>query len=113
MLHRTHRLFTKFLPSLNFRPVTALLTIAEHAFYTTVMADPLQRAVSRFRSNSRPPGGDGSTAARISAAAFRAAVEQRLRNLERDMADLKGRLNGLIFLVAGTVITQVILKLVQ
>ncbi len=77
------------------------------------MPDPLQRALSRFRPTTRPPDGDASAAARISAAAFRAAVEQRLRNLERDMADLKGRLNGLIFLVAGTVITQVVLKLVQ
>ena len=72
----------------------------------------LKRAIARFQPDSRSPGGNGA-AARISAAAFRAAVEERLRNLERDMADLKGRLNGLIFLVAGTVITQVILKLVQ
>jgi hypothetical protein len=40
-------------------------------------------------------------------------VEQRLRNLERDMGELKGRLNGLIFLVIGTVVTQVTLRLVQ
>ena len=84
------------------------------------MTDRLQRAISRFRPDGRPPGrvsspagGNGTTAARISAAAFRAAVEQRLRNLEGDMADLKGRLNGLIFLVLGTVITQLVLKVVQ
>ena len=77
------------------------------------MSEQLRRAISRFRPDRRPPDGDAGTAARISAAAFRAAVEQRLRNLEREMGDLKGRLNGLIFLVAGTVITQVILKLVQ
>ena len=79
-------------------------------FYSLAMPNCLEGAVRRFR---RQPDDSGNTAARISAAAFRAAVEQRLRNLERDMADLKGRLNGLIFLVAGTVITQVILKLVQ
>ncbi len=77
------------------------------------MPDPLPRAVSRFRLGRRPAPENGAAAARISAAAFRAAVEQRLRNLEGDMGDLKGRLNGLIFLVAGTVITQVILKVVQ
>jgi len=77
------------------------------------MPDPLQRAISRFRPGRPAAGGNGTAAARISAAAFRAAVEQRLRNLEGDMADLKGRLNGLIFLVLGTVITQVILKVVQ
>ena len=77
------------------------------------MPDRLQRVISRFRPHGPSPDGNGATAARISAAAFRAAVGQRLRNLERDMADLKGRLNGLIFLVAGTVITQLVLKVVQ
>ena len=48
-----------------------------------------------------------------SAAAFRAAVEERLRALEREMAEVKSRINGLIFLIAGTVATQVILRLMQ
>jgi hypothetical protein len=48
-----------------------------------------------------------------SAAAFRASVEERLRALEREMAEVKGRVNGLIFLIAGTVATQVILRLIQ
>jgi len=48
-----------------------------------------------------------------SAAAFRAAVEERLRALEREMAEVKGRVNGLIFLIAGTVAAQVILRLIQ
>ncbi len=74
------------------------------------MRSTLERALARFR---RQPDASGNTAARISAAAFRAAVEMRLGNLERDMGDLKGRLNGLIFLVVGTVITQMVLKLVQ
>ena len=77
------------------------------------MTQRLERALCRFRPGRRPPAGDNATSARITAAAFRAAVEERLRNLEREMGELKGRLNGLIFLVAGTVITQVILKLVQ
>ncbi len=70
----------------------------------------LEHTFSRFR---RRPETGTNTAARVSAAAFRAAVAQRLRNLERDVGELKGRLNGLIFLVAGTVIAQVVLKLVQ
>lgn len=74
------------------------------------MSSRLADAVARFR---RPAGGDSRTSDRISAAAFRAAVEQRLRNLERDMSELKSRLNGLIFLVIGTVVTQVTLRLVQ
>lgn len=74
-----------------------------------LMTDQLERAVARFRRSD----GSGDVAGRVSAAAFRAAVEQRLRNLERDIGEVKGRLNGLIFLVIGTVITQVLLKLVQ
>ncbi len=79
-------------------------------FETNVlMTDQLERAVARFRRGD----GGSDVAGRVSAAAFRAAVEQRLRNLERDVGEVKGRLNGLIFLVIGTVITQVLLKLVQ
>jgi hypothetical protein len=37
-------------------------------------------------------------------------MEQRMRNLERDMGDIKTRVNGLIFLVAGTAITQLLSK---
>ena len=47
----------------------------------------------------------------MSAAEFRAATEQRLRALEREVAEVKGRVNGLIFVVAGAVITQVVLRL--
>jgi hypothetical protein len=50
---------------------------------------------------------------RGSAAAFRASVEERLRALEREMAEVKGRVNGLIFLIAGTVAAQVILRLIE
>ncbi len=75
--------------------------------------DALERAIARFRPSSRHSTQNGSVAGRISAAAFRAAVEQRLAALERDIGDLKGRLNGLIFLVIGTVITQVVLKVAQ
>ncbi len=74
------------------------------------MTDQLERAIARFRPRERASAVNGETAQRISAAAFRAAVQQRLRSLERDIGELKGRLNGLIFLVIGTVITQVVLK---
>ena len=90
------------------------------------MSSKLERALRRFRPDGRPrtgarlgpPGrrggddGDG-TWARSSAAEFRAATEERLRSLEREVAEVKGRINGLIFVVAGAVITQVVLRLVQ
>jgi hypothetical protein len=43
-------------------------------------------------------------------AAFRAGVEQRLLNLESQLGEVKTRLNGLLFFIASTVITQVLLK---
>jgi hypothetical protein len=72
------------------------------------MAADLERAIARFR---RPPV--DAADARVSAAAFRAAVQQRLRSLERDVGEVKTRVNGLIFVVIGAVITQVVLRLAQ
>ena len=48
-----------------------------------------------------------------SRSAFQAVVEERLRNLEQQLNELKSRVNGLIFLLVGVVVTQVILGLVQ
>ena len=46
-------------------------------------------------------------------AAFRATVEQRLKSLEGDLGEVKNRLNGLLFLVAGTVLAQLVLRLLH
>ena len=75
------------------------------------MPSSLQRALARFRR--RRADDDGDSRSRVSAAEFRAATEQRLRSLEREVAEVKGRINGLIFVVGGAVITQVVLRLVQ
>jgi len=74
------------------------------------VAKNLGRALARFR---RPANEGADTRVRISAAEFRAATEERLRSLEREVAEVKGRVNGLIFVVAGAVVTQVVLKLLQ
>ena len=73
------------------------------------MTRRLAQALCRVR---RPPEDGDSSSGRVSAAAFRAAAEQRLRALEREAAEVKGRVNGLIFVVAGAVVTQVVLRLV-
>jgi hypothetical protein len=77
------------------------------------MASRLEQALARFRRRrqatqeaTKPPSGRGSDA-------FRARVEERLRNLEQQVSEIKGRVNGLIFLVAGTALTKVIMKLMQ
>lgn len=43
--------------------------------------------------------------------AFRAVIEERLRNLERQLDEVKGRVNGLIFLLGGAVAVQFVLRL--
>jgi hypothetical protein len=45
------------------------------------------------------------------AAAFRARVDERLRSLEAEVAEVKSRVNGLLFFIAGTVIAQALLRL--
>jgi len=80
-----------------------------HTWCGEPVPTPLERALARFR---RSPEAGGVVSARVSAAEFRAAAEQRLRALEREVAEVKGRVNGLIFVVAGAVITQLLLRLV-
>jgi hypothetical protein len=75
------------------------------------MSQRLEHAISRFRR--LPADGGREETARVSAATFRVAIETRIQNLERGIGELKGRLNGLIFVVIGAVITQLLLKVVQ
>ena len=75
------------------------------------MASRLEQALACFRRRQQ----EAQEAAKPArgADAFRARVEERLRNLEQQVSEIKGRVNGLIFLVAGTALTQVIMKLMQ
>jgi hypothetical protein len=55
---------------------------------------------------------DNGRTRRVSeAAAFRARVDERLRGLEAEIAEVKSRINGLLFFIAGTVIAQALLRL--
>jgi hypothetical protein len=40
-------------------------------------------------------------------------MEERLHNLERQLDELKARVNGLLFLLAGAVATEVVLRLLR
>ncbi len=80
----------------------------------------LERAVRRFvrrwrrsqrRSRPRaelPP----DEIASMPATAFRVLVAERLHTVERDMAEVRTRINGLLFVVVGAVVTQLVLRLV-
>ena len=79
------------------------------------MSRSLERALQRFRTPPADGDPDGSVgrvdvASRVSTAAFRAAIGERMRNLEREMGDIKNRVNGLIFLAVGAVITQLLVR---
>ena len=71
------------------------------------MSSRLERTLARFAR----PSEAAEPIEMLSAASFRAVVDERLRNLERQLDELKTRINGLLFLIAGTVATQVIIRL--
>ena len=45
--------------------------------------------------------------------AFGAVVEERLKTLEHRIEEVKARLNGLLFLAAGAVVAQVVIRLLE
>jgi hypothetical protein len=47
----------------------------------------------------------------MSAPAFRSIVAERLRLLEREISEVRARVNSLLFVVAGAVVTQLVLRL--
>jgi hypothetical protein len=73
------------------------------------MTREIERAIAFFvrrrdtAKHAAPPPADR--------ASFRATVDLRLSNLERQLDEVKGRVNGLLFLLAGAVATQVVLRL--
>jgi hypothetical protein len=69
----------------------------------------LERTLTHLRRPRPSPAGEPLTA--LSAEGFRAVVDERLHGLERELQEVKGRVNGLIFLLAGTVAAQLVLRL--
>lgn len=68
------------------------------------------RRLGRFRAERRAPA---EALGHLSPWEFRALADERLRNLERQIEELKTRVNGLLFLLAGAVATQVVLRLLE
>lgn len=71
----------------------------------------LERALAWLRQRLAGRRDAAEPIAGLSAAAFRAVVDERLRSLERELAEVKSRVNGLLFLLAGAVASQVVLRL--
>ena len=72
----------------------------------------LERSISRFVRARRAERAAAEPVDGMTAPAFRALVAERLRILERDVAEVRARVNGVLFVVAGAVITQVVLRVV-
>ena len=71
--------------------------------------EELPHALRALRGRSRTP-------VRIDiepGCAFGALVRERLSDLERHLEEVKARLNGLLFLVAGAVVVDIVLRLVR
>ena len=72
----------------------------------------LEHAIRRLGlRRRRASGGETAQLESMSAPAFRGVVAERLRVLERDVGEVRARVNGLLFVVAGAVVTQVVLRL--
>jgi len=65
------------------------------------LADP----VRRFRVNGR------EVIDLKPASAYEAMTRQMVEHLQEDLREIKGRLNGLLWMVAGTVLVDVVSKL--
>lgn len=71
----------------------------------------LEQSISRFMRARLAMQAAAAPVEGMTAPAFRALVAERLRILERDVAEVRARVNGVLFVVAGAVITQVVLRL--
>lgn len=65
------------------------------------MSDRLEAAIRRL-ARRRHEGDAGGTR--------RARFEERLRALERDVSDIKARVNGLLFTVVGALAAEVVTR---
>ena len=81
----------------------------------TNASNNLNSAVRRFVRSLRRAARDVEPAIAeieaMTAPAFRVLVAERLRAMERDVAEVRARINGLLFVVAGAVVTQLVLRL--
>ncbi len=69
--------------------------------------DDLKEAISSLKSKGlrKVDVSPGST--------FEALLEQRIQDMERHVDELKNRINGLVFVVVGAVIAQLVLSLIK
>ena len=74
--------------------------------------ESLERALAGFARRRGEAAIDAERIEAMSPQAFRLLVAERLRTLERDLAEVRTRINGLLFVVVGAVVTQVVMRVV-
>ncbi|MBM2827429.1 MAG: hypothetical protein HW403_1493 [Dehalococcoidia bacterium] len=73
--------------------------------------DPVKRAIARLRASLDTKITPISRLDLSPGSPFEALIEARQRELEREVEEMKGRVNGLIFLVMGTALVQIVIRL--
>ena len=68
------------------------------------MAEKLDRALEDLAATGR------AVAWRRTQQTAAAVAEERVRSLEAEVTELKGRVNGLLFVLIGAVATQVVIR---
>ncbi len=72
-------------------------------------AHELKRAIAGLRGRPRPCQASLSVAP---GCAFGAVVEERLRGLQQQLDEVKGRVNGLVYTLVGAVVVEIVLRVV-
>ena len=78
-------------------------------------AEQLHRTLRRLRKSADPLAAAATLPREIDlgpGSTFEALLDQRMCSLEAAVGELKERVNGLIFLVVGAALVQVVLRLV-
>jgi hypothetical protein len=72
----------------------------------------LERAIRLLGDRLRRTQPPSPALESLSPPAFRSVVAHRLQALEREVGELRARINGLVFVVVGAVVTQLVLRLI-
>lgn len=71
-------------------------------------AEGLLARILRHKTSQGRPGIDTAPGC-----AFGAVLQGHVEELEKSLAELRGRVNGLIFLVVGAVIVEIVLRFIR
>jgi len=77
------------------------------------VSDELVQLLSRLmRRHLRPASKSAApTALDAPSSTFEALLQERLHAVEKDLSEIRSRVNGLIFLVVGAVLVQLLLRI--